>query len=116
MATQEQTTETGHLSAERRNALVRYLAILFAAAFILVTISLLSTNQRHGAASDVETLSLQVEAMDELTQAADLAINGKLEAAAEILDEIDTAVLTPDGRTLYQTVASLCENETKNNF
>lgn len=113
MATQEKTTETGHLSAERRNALVRYLTILFAAAFVLVTISLLSTNQRHGAATDVETLSLQVEAMDELTQAANLAFDGSYGEAAEILDGIDTAVLTPDGRTLYQTVASLC-GESKN--
>ena len=70
MATQEKTTETGHLSAERRNALVRYLAILFAAAFVLVTISLLSTNQRHGAATDVETL----QALEDAAEAGGPAI------------------------------------------
>ena len=61
----------------------------------------------------METLSLQVEAMDELTQAANLAFDGSYSEAAEILDGIDTTVLTPDGRTLYQTVEKLCE-ESKN--
>ena len=51
--------------------------------------------------------------MDELTQAANLAFDGSYGEAAEILDAIDIAVLTPGGRTLYRTVASLC-GESKN--